>query len=375
MNCVERMVAHVVRSRSANAHWFPAARAFTAGLIFCCSARAAAHDADIIYLRVEKGAAVGEVVERATLSAGTLAQLVPGAEEAFHRRQLELIHAQIESQIWSQMPLWSGSVLCERGSTSALEGEGYVELSARFECPEGELKQTFKLLAALPIGYRVITRAEVRGERVQRFADQITQTILLSDRGALGERLAQVRGLKGWFKLGVAHIFGGLDHLAFLVALLIVGGGWKRILVMVTAFTVAHSVTLGATALDLITLDTTRQRWAEIAIAASIVYVAFENLALRQHDHRAWITFGFGLVHGFGFASVLKSYGLGDSRALGLLGFNLGVEVGQACIVLAIYPVVSILRRRPAASRWMVRLTSVLILSAGGYWLVDRVSS
>jgi hypothetical protein len=108
----------------------------------------------------------------------------------------------------------------------------------------------------------------------------------------------------------------------------------------------------------------------EMAIAASIVYGAFENLALRQHDHRVWITFGFGLVHGFGFASVLKSYGLGDSRALGLLGFNLGVEVGQACIV-------SILRRRPAASRWMVRLTSVLILSAGviGSSTASRVDS
>lgn len=121
-------------------------------------------------------------------------------------------------------------------------------------------------------------------------------------------------------------------------------------------------------------LDASRQRWAEIAIAASIVYVAVENLVLRQHDHRGWITFGFGLVHGLGFASVLKSYGLGDSRAVGLLGFNLGVEAGQACIVAAIYPVVRILQRRPGASRWMVRLSSVLILSAGGYWLIDRVS-
>jgi hydrogenase/urease accessory protein HupE len=369
------MAASMVRGQSRQiCSSFFAARSILAVLI-CGGARpASAHQADIIYVHLQKWVA-GDWEERAILSNLALAQLVPEAAAALERGQQESAGELIDAQIWSQMPLSSGAVRCDRGPTWWMETEGYIELSARFRCPEGELKQSFQFLELLPQEYRVIVGTELGGNRIQRFADKSAPTVVLSDRAVSGEaRRPEVRGLQGWFQLGVAHIFGGLDHLAFLLALLIVGGGWKRMLLMVTAFTAAHSLTLGATALEVIDLDATRQRWAEIAIAASIVYVAFENLVLKQHDHRAWITFGFGLVHGFGFASVLKGYGLGHSRALGLLGFNLGVEAGQACIVAAIYPAILILQRRPSASRWMVRLSSVLILSAGGYWLVDRVS-
>ena len=142
---------------------------------------------------------------------------------------------------------------------------------------------------------------------------------------------------------------------------------------MVTAFTVAHSLTLGATALGFILLDGARTRWVEAAIAVSIIYVAAENLVLREHRHRALLTFLFGLVHGFGFASVLSAYGLGAQVASGLFGFNLGVELGQAVIVTALLPLVRLIRRRPKVHLWTVRALSTVILSAGAWWLFERL--
>jgi hypothetical protein len=110
----------------------------------------------------------------------------------------------------------------------------------------------------------------------------------------------------------------------------------------------------------------------EAAIAASIVWVAVENLVLREHRHRALLTFLFGLVHGFGFASVLSGYGLGDAVVTGLLGFNLGVELGQAAVVAVLLPLVRVLRHWPRVHQPTVRALSLLILTAGGYWLIER---
>jgi hypothetical protein len=145
------------------------------------------------------------------------------------------------------------------------------------------------------------------------------------------------------------------------------------VLLLVTAFTVAHSLTLGATALGFILLDESRTRWVEAAIAASIVWVAVENLVLREPRHRLVLTFLFGLVHGFGFASVLSGYGLGDEVVTGLLGFNLGVELGQAAVVAVLFPLVRLVQRRPRVYQRTVRALSLLILAAGGYWLFERV--
>jgi len=141
---------------------------------------------------------------------------------------------------------------------------------------------------------------------------------------------------------------------------------------MVTAFTLAHSLTLGAAALGFVALDAERTRWVEAAIAASIIYVAVENLVLREHRHRALVTFLFGLVHGFGFASVLSGYGLGRSVATGPLGFNLGVELGQALVVLALLPLVRLVQRRPALNAWSVRGVSAGLVLVGSYWLLER---
>lgn len=172
---------------------------------------------------------------------------------------------------------------------------------------------------------------------------------------------------------GVEHIFGGPDHVAFIIGLLLLGGSLRRLLIVMTAFTLAHSITLSLAALDIVSPPA---RYVEPAIALSIVYVGVDNFLVTaaSRDVRGWIAFFFGLVHGFGFASVLKEFGL-PASALGwaLFSFNLGVEMGQVAIVLAIAPVVAWLHRaRPPAGRAVARAGSAAVVLAGVYWFVDR---
>ena len=128
----------------------------------------------------------------------------------------------------------------------------------------------------------------------------------------------------GFVLLGIRHILSGYDHVLFLISLLMLGGGLRALVKIVSAFTLAHSITLSLAVLNIVALPA---RWVESAIAASIVYVAAENFWRGQHALRnRWlVTFGFGLVHGLGFASILQELNLPRAGvALSLLGFNLG---------------------------------------------------
>lgn len=138
-----------------------------------------------------------------------------------------------------------------------------------------------------------------------------------------------------FLKLGVEHIFTGYDHILFLVALLLPGSNLSQLLKVVTAFTIAHSITLTLAVLDIVTLPTAL---VESIIALSIVYVAAENLWGKRFNHRAWLTFGFGLIHGLGFANILRDITQSqDNLLLSLASFNLGVEIGQITIVLLVF--------------------------------------
>jgi hypothetical protein len=336
---------------------------------------AGAHDADILYAQLWRPEAGGpEVRERLTLTADTLGLLIPAdadGDGALSQADLDARTQALAVGIWDALPLTAGGQPCARTGASAVVRTSFVELGATFSCPAGELRQRFSVLSLLPSNYRVVLGSFVQGEQGQRFADAHQPTLVVSEPGH-PERGEAPSGLLEWVGLGITHIFEGIDHLTFLLALLLVGGSFRRVLLLVTAFTVAHSLTLGATALGFILLDDVRARWVEAAIAVSIIWVALENLVLREHRHRALLTFLFGLVHGFGFASVLRGYGLGDSVVTGLFGFNLGVEVGQAAVVAVLLPLVRLVQRRPAVHFRTVRGLSLLILAAGGYWLMER---
>lgn len=179
----------------------------------------------------------------------------------------------------------------------------------------------------------------------------------------------------GFFRLGVEHILIGFDHLLFLTGLLLVCRRFREMVAIVTSFTVAHSLTLALATFDLITLP---GRVVEPLIAASIVFVGVENLWRRGEPPRArWLlTFGFGLVHGLGFAGVLRDLGLGGAGWAALpplLGFNLGVETGQLAVSGVLLPALLLARRRPGFERRVVPALSGLVALTGLFWLGQRL--
>ena len=172
---------------------------------------------------------------------------------------------------------------------------------------------------------------------------------------------------------GIHHILIGPDHILFLVGLLLTGGTWLALLRIVTAFTIGHSITLSLAALNLVTPPATV---IEPAIAVSIVFVGTDNLVRGDgRDLRAWVALAFGLVHGFGFANVLREFGL-PAEALGwsLFGFNVGVEIGQVGIVLIVASLLEVIRRRSRVLGMRVAFAgSLVVIAAGTYWFIERV--
>jgi hypothetical protein len=172
-----------------------------------------------------------------------------------------------------------------------------------------------------------------------------------------------------FLKLGIVHIVIGYDHVAFLAALLLAGTSLAAVVKIVTAFTAAHSLTLSLAVLDWVTLP---PAVVEVGIALSIVYVAAENLVTGRHAGRWIVAFLFGLVHGFGFAAVLKELGLPSSAlATSLVSFNVGVELAQLGIVVVALPVLYSLTRTPLHAT-LTRAASVVILTLGLFWLYQR---
>jgi hypothetical protein len=177
----------------------------------------------------------------------------------------------------------------------------------------------------------------------------------------------------GWgsfVRLGVEHILTGYDHLLFLLGLMLPGGGALALAKIITAFTLAHSVTLSLAVLDIVVLP---ERLIEAVIALSIAAVAAENLFRRATVTRRWVvSFGFGLVHGFGFSAALREMGLPAHGLLrSLFGFNLGVELGQVLVVAAALPVLVAIRRA-GYERRVVWGSSMAILLVAVVLFVER---
>jgi len=348
------------------------ALAFLAFALAPASARA--HAADLIAVSVSE--ARPSVEERMVMVGGTLSLLVPvdaDGDGMLSPEELAAKAAALEVGVWDAVPLSAGDQPCRRTSTAAELREGLVELRAAFTCPDGELRQRFRALEVLPPNYRVVVgRSDVAAP--QRFAQGMEETVVIPEPAGAGPPQGQgISSFSGWIAVGMVHLFTGYDHLAFLGALLLFGGTWRRALGLVASFSAAHSITLALSALDVLPLSATGSMVAGAAVAASVVYVAAENLLGKHHRHRAWIALGFGLVHGFGFASALGRYTLGKASATGLLGFDLGVALGEAGMVLVLFPMVQLAARRPASFLWIARAASAALALAGSYWLVDRL--
>src|SRR3989442_4344934 len=188
-----------------------------------------------------------------------------------------------------------------------------------------------------------------------------------------GTRQGVLAVVRKFIPAGIHHILIGPDHLLFLVGLLLLGGSIRRLAMVVTSFTIAHSITLSLAALNIISPPA---RIIEPAIALSIVYVGADNLLARGgRDVRAWIAFAFGFIHGFGFANVLREMEL-PGRALGwsLFSFNFGVEIGQLLVVVAVASVLGWLRARSEMmGRQVAFAGSLVVIAAGAFWFIQRV--
>ena len=213
--------------------------------------------------------------------------------------------------------------------------------------------------------YHTLARLDAPGHTTQFAFSPDTRETRLALASAAGRR-----GLVSFVLLGVEHILSGYDHLLFLFGLMLRGGGWLGLAKIITAFTLAHSITLALAVLDVVMLP---DRLVEAVIALSIACVAAENLVLRPVVSRRWlVSFGFGLVHGFGFSSALRELGLPThGLLLSLFGINAGVEVGQALVVALALPALALVRN----TRWeprMVWSSSLAILLVGVVLFIER---
>lgn len=175
-------------------------------------------------------------------------------------------------------------------------------------------------------------------------------------------------------ELGVGHILSGIDHLLFIICLVIPFRRLRPLLAIITAFTVAHSITLIASASGFAPSALWFPPLIEMLIAASIVYMALENIVGAKLQRRWLIAFGFGLVHGFGFSFALRQsmQFAGAHLATALFSFNLGVELGQLCVLLVAVPALNLLFRHVVAEQLGTILLSALVAHQAWHWMTDR---
>jgi hydrogenase/urease accessory protein HupE len=279
--------------------------------------------------------------------------------------------AVVDRDLLGPLKITAGARACpvERVST-AIDGEDAV-FKARAVCPGGstDLELVFGFLAALPAGHRHL--AHVRAGAAEQ------ETIALHSRSTVrvdtGTPIAGAtrEGLGAFFVLGIEHILTGYDHLVFLFGLVLIGGRPRALIKAITAFTLAHSVSLAVATLG---VWTPSPRFVEPAIALSIAYVGVENFLIKDPEKRWRITLPFGFVHGFGFAAALVERHLPRARLpLALFGFNSGVEAGQLAVLALVLPLILVARRYEPVRTRVVPALNVVVIVLGLVWLVLRV--
>ena len=251
------------------------------------------------------------------------------------------------------------------------EGDGGAIFQVHFTCPAAPERLTLALplLNDLAPGHRHMARLFRAGKAQATVLDRAHNRWT-----ALGSPPSSAPGM-AWsmLKLGVEHILTGLDHLVFLFGLVLVGGRLRSLVGVISAFTLAHSITLALAALSVFAPS---PRLVEPAIALSIAYVGIENLFVTDARRRWRITFPFGLIHGFGFAGALREIALPRAQVpVALVTFNLGVELGQLAVLAVALPLILVARRAPWFGDRGVKLVSVAIALGGLTLFVVRLAS
>jgi HupE / UreJ protein len=245
-----------------------------------------------------------------------------------------------------------------------------VVFQVRFTCPAvpGRLTLALPILDALAPGHRHMARVFRAGKAQVKVLDRSHATWTLGDTSPTSSAAGIAWSM---LKLGFEHILTGADHLVFLLGLILVGGRLRSLIGVVTAFTLAHSITLALAALSLFAPS---PRLVEPAIALSIAYVGMENLFVKDARQRWRITFPFGLIHGFGFAGALREIALPHGRVpIALVSFNLGVELGQLAVLSVALPLTLAARNAPWFGDRGVKAASLAIAIGGGALFIVRL--
>ncbi|HEV2665282.1 MAG TPA: HupE/UreJ family protein [Blastocatellia bacterium] len=345
-------------------------------LVILATASAFAHDPGLSAAEVKLDG--NKAIARLTFARDEIAMIAPMDADRDGRvtqPEFEAVESSLKSLAKESFAL---SVAGEEASPAAvavgLDESGAVHFDLEFPLPPGS-KLTLRslLIDKLPRGHRqFLALRDAEGNTLgQRMLDAANNSFEL-DLATVPISRTRPHAFWGFLPLGVEHILLGFDHLAFLFALLIAGGTLREAAKIITSFTVAHSITLALATLEVIDIPA---GVVEPLIAASIIYVGLENVLRREIERRWLLTFAFGLVHGFGFASALKELGVGAGvKAVApLLSFNLGVEIGQIAVAALVLPLIWKLRQRPRFVIHYVPACSILVALAGGYWLWDRL--
>jgi hypothetical protein len=289
---------------------------------------------------------------------------------------LETVRGAIEAYLVEHVRLESNGTACELQVLSLEPAAEHVRVGARFQCPRVSGALVYRAIPFAEIDPRARHMVTVTGD-AKRFGLLSVSTPTL-EITTVRQSAWSVFGR--YLLAGIEHIAIGFDHIAFLLGTIVWGRRLLPLVKVITAFTVAHSITLTAAVMGAVTPN---PAWVEAAIAGSIVYVAVENFFVRDVGRRWPLTFAFGLVHGFGFASVLREYGLPQEALVpALAAFNIGVEVGQLAIVagalVLLHGVDRIERRAGVAEipdRRVAWIVSIAVGLLGLWWLFERIGA
>ncbi|MYM75208.1 HupE/UreJ family protein [Duganella sp. FT134W] len=353
------------------------------GLLLCCAMLpAAAHKPSDSYLSLDvQGEQVSGQWDIALRDLDYAIGLDQNGDGKLTWDEIQTRHAAIAAYALERLKLATDAGACRMQAGQQLIDDhtdgAYSVLRFTATCPSSP--------STLIIGYRLFADLDPQHKGLLRLTHAgVTSTAIFEPAHAQQSlSLAapdQWRQFSAYVKDGVWHIWIGYDHILFLLSLLLpavllaapadnLRGAFIDVLKVVTAFTLAHSLTLTLASLSLISLPS---RLVESAIAASVILAAVNNVYPLFRGRRPWAAFGFGLIHGFGFASVLIDLGLPKGALLAsLFGFNLGVEIGQLCIVAVFLPLAFSLRRTRFYHHLLTGGSAVIALVAL-VWFIER---
>ncbi len=289
--------------------------------------------------------------------------------------------------LYSTLVIGNDSTSCQMQINPELQtashfNEGYLAASFSASCAEhGPLTLSYNAIYEIDEEHKVLINISRQDESISAVLSAEQRDIALT-----GEAYSALDTFVQYLEQGVIHIWLGIDHIVFLLALLLTavlvrkdkqwlgssepGKMFKNTFWIVSAFTLAHSITLTATAMNWINMDSS---WVELSIALSVLIAACNNI-WPVIVRLGWLTFGFGLLHGFGFASVLAQLGLHPQQTLlSVLAFNLGVELGQLVILFATFPVLMLVRSKVWYRKGGMQLASACIGVMAVIWSLERI--